>query len=144
MNAHDGEPELEVLSQAECWQLVRSQGVGRFASNQPRRGPHVVPVNYVVHDDLLIVFRTGAGMKLQSLRHGLVTIQVDEIDRVHHTGWSVIVEGSARWLYEEQEPTAIEQWAPGDRPYVVRVQPTRVTGRRIRLHQPDTDPRGYR
>lgn len=73
-----------------------------------------------------------------------MAIQVDEIDPSHHVGWSVLVEGSAQWLYEEQDHVDVQTWAPGSRPYVVRLTPTRVTGRRIRLSQADTDSRGYR
>lgn len=71
-------------------------------------------------------------------------IQVDEVDPLHHVGWSVVVEGLARWLYEEQEDVEAETWAPGARAYLVRPTPTRVTVRRIRLVQLDTDIRGYR
>ena len=90
------------------------------------------------------MFRSGAGAKLDAAQLELVAIQVDEIDPLHHTGWSVLVEGPARWLYEEQDDVAVDTWAPGDRPYVIRLTPTRVTGRRIQLHQADTDGRGYR
>jgi nitroimidazol reductase NimA-like FMN-containing flavoprotein (pyridoxamine 5'-phosphate oxidase superfamily) len=106
--------------------------------------PLVVPVNYAVEDGPSIVFRSGAGEKLNAATEGIVGIQVDEIDPSHHVGWSVLVEGSARWLYEEQVDVDVQAWAPGVRPYIVRVTPTRVTGRRIRLTQADTDSRGYR
>lgn len=144
MTTPEDDRGLEVLSEAECWHFVRSQSVGRFASNRRGRGPHVVPINYAVEDDDSIVFRSGAGTKLESLHSGVITIQVDVIDHAHRTGTSVIIEGHGRWLYEEQDPSAVEAWAPGDRAYVVRVQPTRITGRRIELHQRDTDHRGYR
>jgi nitroimidazol reductase NimA-like FMN-containing flavoprotein (pyridoxamine 5'-phosphate oxidase superfamily) len=137
----DGLEELEV---AECWELVRSHSIGRFAVNRARASPLVVPVNYSVEDGPSLVFRSGAGEKLNAARKGIVAIQVDEIDPSHQVGWSVIVEGSAEWLYEEQDHVDVQTWAPGARPYVVRLAPTRVTGRRIRLMQADTDSRGYR
>jgi nitroimidazol reductase NimA-like FMN-containing flavoprotein (pyridoxamine 5'-phosphate oxidase superfamily) len=138
------ETELVELTDDECRQLVRSKAIGRFAANRVDRAPLVVPVNYVVDDDESIVFRTGAGTKLDAIRHGIVALQVDEIDEMHHVGWSVVIEGHARWLPEEQQQAAVEPWAPGDHPYAVRLRPTCVTGRRIRLLQPDTDVRGYR
>ena len=136
--------DLEKLEVAECWELVRSHSIGRFAVNRARVSPLVVPVNYSVEDGPSIVFRSGAGEKLNAATEGIVGIQVDEIDPLHHVGWSVLVEGSARWLYEEQVDVGVQAWAPGVRPYVVRITPTRVTGRRIRLAQADTDSRGYR
>jgi nitroimidazol reductase NimA-like FMN-containing flavoprotein (pyridoxamine 5'-phosphate oxidase superfamily) len=133
------------LSADECWELVRSCSVGRFAVNRLRAGPLVVPVNYVVEGDgPSIVFRSGAGTKLNATSHGLVAVQVDAIDPIHHTGWSVLVEGTAGWLFEEQDDAVVESWAPGDRPYLVRLRPTRVTGRRLDLPQLETDGRGYR
>src|SRR3546814_11961726 len=72
----------------------------------------------------------------------IVAMQFDEIDASRHTGWSVLVQGTARWLYEEQDPVEVDTWAPGPRPYVVRVTPVHVSGRRIQLHQMDTDDRG--
>ena len=136
--------ELETLDADTCWDLVRSRSVGRFAVNRSGACPLVVPVNFLVDGDTSIVFRSGAGAKLNAAQLDLVALQVDEIDPLHHTGWSVLVEGLARWLYEEQDTVAVETWAPGDRPYVIRLTPTRVTGRRIQLHQLDTDARGYR
>jgi len=146
VTAHPHETELEELTAAECWQLVRSKVIGRFAANRVDHAPLVVPVNYAVDGDDAIVFRSGAGTKLDSIRHGLVAVQVDEIDELHHTGWSVILEGHARWLpaAQEEQPAAVEPWAPGDHPYVIRLRPTSVTGRRIRLVRPETDGRGYR
>jgi nitroimidazol reductase NimA-like FMN-containing flavoprotein (pyridoxamine 5'-phosphate oxidase superfamily) len=135
--------ELETLDAEACWRLVRTTSVGRFAVNRHGSCPLVVPVNFVV-DGEAVVFRTGAGAKLDAAQIELVALQVDEIDPIHHTGWSVLIEGRARWLDEEQDTIAIETWAPGDRPYVIRLAPTRITGRRIRLHQADTDARGYR
>lgn len=144
MPTHPDGDDLEELTVAECWELVRSRSIGRFAANRPRRGPMVVPVNFIVDPALTIVFRSGAGTKLDASRRGIVAIQVDEVDPLHRVGWSVLVEGSANWLYEEQDEVDLETWAPGSRPYVVRITPTRVTGRRIRLDQFDTDGRGYR
>lgn len=144
MNAHPPETQLAELTSAECWRLVRSKSIGRFAANRADHGPLVVPVNYAVDGDDTILFRSGAGTKLDAVRHGLIAFQVDEIDEMHHIGWSVLIEGHARWLPDEQEHAAVETWAPGDHPFLIRLRPTSVTGRRIRLLQADTDYRGYR
>jgi uncharacterized protein len=143
MDPHE-EGELEELRVAECWALVRSRSVGRFVVNRVGASPLVVPVNYLVDADLTIAFRSGAGTKVDVATHGVVAIQVDEIDPLHHVGWSVVIEGLARRLHEGQDDVSVETWAPGAKPYVIRVTPTRVSGRRIRLEQLDTDDRGYR
>jgi hypothetical protein len=137
--------ELLELSTEECWQLVEARSVGRFAANRHGVGPLVVPVNYTVDDRRTVVFRTGPGAKLASLSDGaVVVIQVDEIDPLHRTGWSVIIEGTTSSLYEEPDQTDVEPWAPGPRHYVVRVVPLQISGRRIHLLRADTDQRGYR
>ena len=63
-------------------------------------------------------------------------IEIDEIDPIHQTGWSVVIEGTTSWLYEEQDKTTVESWAPGPRPYVVRMTPVRVSGRRTTSPKP--------
>ena len=83
-------------------------GAGPVSFDRPVCGqpgvvsPLVVPVNYSVEDGPSIVFRSGAGEKLNAATEEIVGIQVDEIDPFHQIGWSVLVEGSARWHYEEQ------------------------------------------
>jgi nitroimidazol reductase NimA-like FMN-containing flavoprotein (pyridoxamine 5'-phosphate oxidase superfamily) len=141
MSEHE-EGQMEELPVEECWDLVRSCSVGRFAVNRAGASPLVVPVNYVVDPDLTIVFRSAAGAKVDVATQGVVAFQVDEFDLLHHVGWSVVVEGLARRL--QGDDVVIDTWAPGDKPYVIRVTPTRVSGRRIRLEQLDTDGRGYR
>jgi len=136
--------DLEVLDDATSWALVRSQVIGRFAANRPGQSPLVVPVNYVVEADQEIVVRSGAGSKLDLASRNVVTLEVDEIDPIRRVGWSVVVEGLARALYEDESHTALDSWAPGWKPYVIRIRPTQISGRRIRLRTPDTDDRGYR
>ncbi len=144
MASHPEGGDLVVLSVEDCWQLAATKSVGRFAANRPGMGPLVVPVNYVIDGDHRIVFRTGPGAKFNAVGHGVTVIEIDEIEPIRHTGWSVVIEGTTSWLYEEQDKTTVESWAPGPRPYVVRMTPVRVSGRRIHLPQADTDARGYR
>lgn len=135
---------LEVLDEEECWALLGSHSLGRLAVNREGMGPMVVPVNYVVDIDRSIVFRSGEGTKLDAVDRGMISIQVDEVDPIHHVGWSVLVDGLAHWVYDPRDETPVQPWAPGAHPYVVRVHPHTVTGRRIRLTGPETDSRGYR
>lgn len=144
MTSPEDTGELEEIEIEECWVLVRSRSIGRVAANRSGMGPLVVPINYAVDADLSIVFRSGAGTKLDAADQGILTLQIDEVDPLHRVGWSVIIEGLAHWVHDPAADTPVEPWAPGEHPYLVRLQPHRVTGRRIRLVQPDTDSRGYR
>jgi hypothetical protein len=144
VTAPDDPDALEVLDEEECWTLLSSRALGRLAVNREGMGPLVVPINYVVDTDRSIVFRSGQGAKLDAVDRGMISIQVDEIDPLHHVGWSVLVDGLGHWVYDPRDDTPLETWAPGEHPYVVRVHPHTITGRRIRLVGPDTDGRGYR
>jgi nitroimidazol reductase NimA-like FMN-containing flavoprotein (pyridoxamine 5'-phosphate oxidase superfamily) len=134
---------LEELSRDECYTLVRSASIGRLAVSYEGGAPLVVPVNYVL-DDEDIVFRTGPGAKLRALRESPVSFQVDQIDPVHRTGWSVLVRGIARIATDEEiRHLVIEHWAPGDNHHWIRVLPTEITGRAIRLPEVAWETRGY-
>src|SRR3954452_8210695 len=91
--------DLHRLSREECLQLVASRRVGRFAYVESARALDVVPVNYVSRPDGTILFRSGPGPKLSAAdRRDVVAFEIDDIDEVAHTGWSVLVVGRARRL----------------------------------------------
>lgn len=127
---------LEELSRDECLRLLRDHGIGRIAVATPGAAPLVMPVNYRL-DGEAIVFRSGTGSKLRALRGTPVSFQLDEIDPVHRTGWSVLLRGTAyettRW---ETDHMDLEPWAPGDKGHWVRIVPQAISGRRIR--QPES------
>jgi len=126
---------LEDLDRDECLKLVATMSVGRIAVADDGDGPLVVPVNYVMDDDV-VVFRTGAGSKLHAMRGNKpVSFQVDLIDPFHHTGWSVLIRGLAYGAFEHDVAHLdLSTWAPGDKHHWIRVLPTSMTGRRIGLN----------
>jgi nitroimidazol reductase NimA-like FMN-containing flavoprotein (pyridoxamine 5'-phosphate oxidase superfamily) len=136
---------LEELEHDECLKLVASLSIGRIAVTvEDFDAPLVVPVNYVLDGDV-VVFRTGPGAKLHALRDTPVSFQVDLIDPLHRTGWSVLVRGIASEATgKEVEHLVVEPWAPGDKHHWIRVLPTAITGRKIRLPDVPWDTRGYR
>lgn len=122
---------LRMMSRTECYDLLRTRTVGRLAYVAREGVPDIVPVNYVLDgDDMLI--RSGPGPKLQAAeRRDRVAVEVDVIDEATHTGRSVVVMGRAERLRPgdtEGDPTP---WASGPRRHVIRVRPDRVTGRRL-------------
>jgi nitroimidazol reductase NimA-like FMN-containing flavoprotein (pyridoxamine 5'-phosphate oxidase superfamily) len=133
MSGDDADSLLEDLTDEECWQLVSSLSIGRVAIGRVDRPPLVVPVNYVV-DDRVIVFRTGAGQKLEALRQAAISFQVDVVDPVHHRGWSVLIGGPAHEAsHAEVDHLHLESWAKGPKQHWIRLAPTELSGRRIRL-----------
>jgi nitroimidazol reductase NimA-like FMN-containing flavoprotein (pyridoxamine 5'-phosphate oxidase superfamily) len=137
MTTIDAHGHIEIIFHDECLRLLRGQEVGRlgFVSGG---SPHILPVNYAM-DGEAIVFATNPGGKLWGATHSPVVFEVDETDRATKSGWSVIAHGLAMEVTEfdavdlTQRVTslAIKPWATGDRPHLVRIIPTSLTGRRV-------------
>jgi nitroimidazol reductase NimA-like FMN-containing flavoprotein (pyridoxamine 5'-phosphate oxidase superfamily) len=131
---------IEELDEAECLRLIERGGIGRIAY-QSRFGPAVLPVNYQLHDGA-IVFRTAQHSALdEDLQTGIrnadykVAFEIDEFDMASRQGWSVLVQGAAHHVSEDERAAAVqagvESWAAGERELFVRIVPSRITGRRI-------------
>jgi uncharacterized protein len=126
---------LEVLDREECLRLLDRATLGRVGVTAAAL-PSVLPVNFRLAGDR-IVFRTGAGTKLAAAtRNAVVAFEVDDIDPVQHTGWSVIVTGVARPVVDPEDLArlnglGIARWAAGDDGHVVEVSLEIVSGRRI-------------
>ncbi len=129
------EPHLDVLTPDECRRLLASHAVGRLGV--VRGGyPLIFPVNYIMHDERVVV-RTDAGAKLQSARYHRVSFEIDEFDSTSLGGWSVLVQGFATELTEDEplhrdyRALTLQPWAPGERNRILVVTPVSLTGRRI-------------
>ncbi|WP_062350535.1 pyridoxamine 5'-phosphate oxidase family protein [Herbidospora yilanensis] len=134
-----GSSTLEELTEQECLQLVGPGGIGRVAFGGAA-GPTVFPVNYRLVDGR-VVFRIRKGGTMdQSLQSGIddlevkIAFQVDHVDEESREGWSVLIQGPAHHVTEDELRAAsadVESWAGDDRDHYVRIAPQRVTGRRI-------------
>ena len=129
---------MVLLGPEECQALLRQATIGRVAVSIGAV-PAVFPVNFVVVDDG-IAFLTGKGTKLDAaVRNAVIAFEVDDFDAVYHTGWSVLVVGTAQELVD---PIAKERvvmagataWAPGQRDHVILLRPEFMSGRRIDVH----------
>ncbi|TMC13292.1 MAG: pyridoxamine 5'-phosphate oxidase family protein [Chloroflexi bacterium] len=130
--------EIEVLSEEECMELLRSRHVGRVAVVDHGQ-PLIFPVNYAT-DDRAVVFRTAPGMKLQEARMARVAFEIDEVDTATGTAWSVLVKGVAYeitealdHLSERLRELVVEPMAPGERSNWVAVVRHEISGRRFAL-----------
>ena len=135
------ETTLRALDEDECLQLISPGGIGRLAFTG-RYGLTVFPVNYRVHDGM-IVFRTAAYSPTdEDLRTGIpgaeygVAFEVDAIDETAREGWSVLIHGPAHHMDSLTEhrlgmQTGVEPWPEGPRDQAICITPTRITGRRI-------------
>jgi len=126
--------ELEVLSSGECLDLLCTQAVGRVGLSVGAL-PVVLPVNFVV-DGEHIILRTGFGTKLSAaLRNAVVCFEVDDIDQRDQTGWSVLVTGTAHELVGTDAAHAatlpLRPWPGSTADHLVAISIDLVSGRRI-------------
>lgn len=126
---------LEILSPAQCWDLLRRGTVGRVGVTIAAL-PAIFPVNFtILHDH--IVFLTGEGTKLRAaLEKTVVAFQVDHIEESVASGWSVMAVGLAEEITDPDELRAAEglnlrPFVTGDRSHFVRIRPEFISGRRI-------------
>jgi transcriptional regulator with XRE-family HTH domain len=129
---------LELLSPQQCRAHLGSGGIGRFLYVDESRGPIAIPVNYKMDGDT-VVFRTGSqdGI-LDGVHQQHVSFDVDHLDDALAEGWSVLLSGTAVVITEPADlahvkTLGIEPWAGGERNTYVRITPTQLTGRRIRV-----------
>lgn len=124
--------ELQTLSEARCWELLRQSSVGRLGVVF-NGAPDIYPVNHAVIDDTIVI-RTAPGTKLVAAIDHKIAFEVDHLEDARRTGWSVVVRGTA------EEPRKIEDylsalddgptpWAAGERDRFIVIRPTSITGR---------------
>ena len=126
---------LAELGREESLDILARSGIGRVTFSV-----HGIPTALPVNVALLegdVVFATDKGSKLDAAVHGqVVSVEADGVDRVYHTGWSVLVTGVAEVLTDPRDVKRVrhlplEAWAPGPHLFVVRVPSTIVSGRRL-------------
>ena len=125
---------LEVLDRNTCYELLKTQRIGRVALCFEH--PIVLPVLYALLDGD-VVFRTAPGEKLiAATLQRTVAFEVDSYETDARRGWSVNVIGTAEEIVHPDHLTRaraleIEPWAGEVRDRFVRIHATDVTGRRV-------------
>jgi nitroimidazol reductase NimA-like FMN-containing flavoprotein (pyridoxamine 5'-phosphate oxidase superfamily) len=126
---------LEALTLPECMELLAQCSLGRVAFTE-RALPAIRPVNYTLvgHQIVLQTDPNGLGRRLDGQ---VVAFEVDEIDPVAETGWSVVVTGTARLLRSpsdlvRQASVPLVTFAGEGHDARVCIVPGKITGRRIR------------
>ena len=130
---HNG---LEVLDRDECLRLLGGAVIGRVGVSSGAL-PRVLPVNFRLDGDRILI-RTSRGTKLDAATaNAVVAFEVDEIDPVNQTGWSVLITGVAREVTDPDELAEVRaeplaRWAPpGPNDRVMAISTELVDGRRI-------------
>jgi nitroimidazol reductase NimA-like FMN-containing flavoprotein (pyridoxamine 5'-phosphate oxidase superfamily) len=131
--AHDRNG-LEILGREECLNLLARPAVGRIALSMGAL-PVVFPVNFTLFEGGILI-RTAPGTKLRAAAaNAVVAFEVDNIDPVDHTGWSVMVQGVASELTDEAtvqraQRAPLTPWARQNGCYL-RIACQVVSGRRL-------------
>jgi nitroimidazol reductase NimA-like FMN-containing flavoprotein (pyridoxamine 5'-phosphate oxidase superfamily) len=124
------------LSESESETLLRAGVTGRVAVSTPR-GPHIVPVNYSVVGDL-VVLRTSPYSVVGTHAHGTtVAFEADAFDHSRQRGWSVLVRGLAEVVTDPRTLDRIRRewpprpWVGGSRSLHIGIRIDEISGRRL-------------
>lgn len=125
-----------VLGSDECAGLLRAGTFGRMAVTTPG-GPEIVPVNYRVVADEIVV-RTGAWSLLARWAdQAQVSFEIDLVDYQKWIGWSVIARGVAEVVPigpaspDVVDVVAPRPWVDGERTALVRLRWSSLSGRKL-------------
>jgi uncharacterized protein len=127
------QPTMEALDRADCLRLMSGVPFGRLVYTAAAL-PVVQPVNFIVHNDLVVI-RTASDSKLAAAARGsVVAFETDEIDATTRTGWSVLVVGRCYEVTElfelaELADAGPESWAFPDGQRCIAVRIEQITGR---------------
>ena len=128
--------QLHPLSRKECIELLQYHGfVGRLGFVMDGK-PLVLPVNYLADEDA-VIYCTAEGTSLGSVADGAeVAFEVDESRSLQHSGWSVVVRGTANAVRDPGEVEALRRgplhsWAAHKPELWVRVSIREISGRRL-------------
>ncbi|MDH6522173.1 pyridoxamine 5'-phosphate oxidase family protein [Streptomyces sp. SAI-090] len=133
MYPNDGFREL---GRQECLQLMAKMPVGRIVFTRQAL-PAVLPVNFSLDGDGAILLRTSAASELvRAVDGAVVAFEADDVDAARHSGWSVVVTGSATVVtdpaeYQRLARTGPLSWAPAPQEVLIRIEPELVTGREL-------------
>lgn len=132
------------LGPEECRELLSAGVIGRLAFATPD-GPRIVPLNYAIVDDT-IVLRTTPYSEVARYAVGTeAAFEVDELNHQRQTGWSVVAVGrieemSVAELQELRSLWVPRPWAGGLRNVYLRLRWRQLTGRRLREELATTVP----
>ena len=124
------------LSREDCVRLLGAGIAGRVAVSTPT-GPHIVPVNYAVDGESILLRTTAYSLLGTYGRDAQLCFEVDQFDYDNQRGWSVSVRGRASFVDDPEELSEIARhwaprpWAAGQRNLVVRIPWTEVSGRQL-------------
>src|SRR5579859_6515972 len=132
----------ERLDEAECLRLLGIERLGRLVYSS-RYGPMALPVEYRLYEGSVVFCAAEDTYTDEDLRTGIahadfdVAFEIDRLDLETREGWTVLIRGSAHHVDTEAERTSIvdpgvRPWTGAEPGHVMRINPARIWGHRIR------------
>ena len=124
---------LREIPRSECLELLAAHKVGRIAFVDDD-GPLMIPVNYALDGDAVLVATSAFSNLAQSATGSRVAFEVDEVEDYTESGWSVLVRGAAEHVSYDELPHDVARpypWVEGTRTFVLKITPREITGRRL-------------
>ncbi|WP_168929728.1 pyridoxamine 5'-phosphate oxidase family protein [Nocardioides sp. GY 10127] len=124
------------LTLSESESLLRAGTTGRIAISTPE-GPHIIPVNYSVVADQVVVRTSPYSLLGTHAADTVLAFETDHFDHVEQRGWSVLVRGKGEVITDLGRLAEIRAvwpprpWAAGNRNLHVGIRLTEITGRRL-------------
>jgi nitroimidazol reductase NimA-like FMN-containing flavoprotein (pyridoxamine 5'-phosphate oxidase superfamily) len=133
---------LEHLDEVEGMKLLANGRLGRLVYTS-RYGPTALPITYKIDEGSIVLGTWDPVLFDEDLRTGIaqaeyrVAVEADWIDVDAREGWFVLVRGAAHHLDTEAErmsfiDAGLEPWVEGVPQHFIRVNPTNISGNRIR------------
>ena len=128
--------ETRELSARQCEDLLRAGVAGRVGLSTAT-GPHIVPVNYSVLDDAIIIRTSPYSLLGTYGRDTTLAFEIDDFDRDNERGWSVQARGrvevvtSSAVLERIRDDAEPKPWASGARTLYLRLRWTELSGRQL-------------
>lgn len=128
--------DLIELTRDECEVLLRTGLVGRVAFTTPT-GPHIVPVNYAVIDDAIVIRTSPYSLLGTHGRDSVLAFEVDLVDYSQQHGWSVTSRGRATAVSDPDARKRIRDawqprpWAVGARTTLLSIAIGELSGRQL-------------
>ncbi len=136
---------LEILSRADCLGLLATRRVGRVAATYGAL-PVILPVPYrLLDDDVIFVTDTGSRART-STYEAVIAFEVDDLDPLSRTGWSVLALGMGRRVSEDDPmwpgvvALGLQPWEQHQAGSMIRLRTDRLSGRRLAIERLPAEP----
>jgi hypothetical protein len=121
--------DTDEMTDAECWQMLGTQQVGRLALSVAAL-PAILPVQYYVDGDQVAICLGHHDLDRRTVDEAVVAFSSDFLDFTTRSGWSVQVQGRAALPREPGVPTDCGSPTAGQ---IIHLAPITLRGYRISL-----------